>query len=147
MKKQKLILISLATGLLGLSLMTITAQTEKPQTEKPTPPFMRQKLDYARGVLEGITLENFGLVATNAQLLRNMNLTNTFSGLGETVGHVDYRRNVTNFQARVDSLIKAANEKSLERATAAFTFVTRECVTCHKDFRKEQFIRRFQENK
>lgn len=121
----------LVVVLAGLSVGVVPAGNERPMRG-----FMREKLNFAGGVLEGITLENYPMAITNAVLLRNMNLTNSFSMLG----HVDYRRNITNFQARVDQVISAARVQDLEKVTEAYTMMARSCVQCHKDFRRVQFI-------
>ena len=106
-----------------------------PRKQRPTQPFMRQKLDYARGILEGITLERYDVVTTNAVALRNMALNNFFL----TMGNQQYRLAITNFQSRVDTLLETAKEKSLEASTEAYTRVVRGCIECHKQFRLDQF--------
>jgi hypothetical protein len=107
------------------------------QREHPTQPFMRLKLNYSQGILEGITLEKYDLIVSNATLLRNMSLTNAFLAMKSP----DYLNNITHFQSRVDSLIKAAKEKSLENSTEAYSQVVSSCVACHKQFRREQFLK------
>jgi hypothetical protein len=98
---------------------------------------MRQKLNYAQSILEGITLEKFDLSVTNAVLLRDMSKTNTFL----MMRNPDYMQRTTNFQVAVDGLIASAKANDLEAATEAYTRVARACVECHKTFRREQFIR------
>ena len=100
----------------------------------PTRDFMKQKMTYAGGILEGITLEKFDLVVTNATLLRNMNMTNAFLALGNP----DYKAGITNFQVQVDNLIGAAKNKRLELSTEAYADMVRSCVACHKTFRRAQ---------
>ena len=111
------------------------ADDAPPRKQRPTQPFMRQKLDYARGILEGITLERYDIVTTNAVALRNMALNNFFL----TMGNQQYRLAITNFQARVDTLLESAKEKNLDASTEAYTRVVRGCIECHKQFRLEQF--------
>jgi len=111
------------------------ADDPPPRKQRPTQPFMRQKLDYARGILEGITLERYDVVTTNAVALRNMALNNFFL----TMGNQQYRLAITNFQSRVDTLLETAKEKNLEASTEAYTRVVRGCIDCHKQFRLDQF--------
>jgi len=125
---------TLGIVLLGLALPALSALAQPP--ERPTQPFMRQKLAFASGVLEGITLERFGLVVTNATALRDMSQTNAFLRLRNP----NYLELTTNFQANVDALIAAAKAKNLSAATAAYEKTTESCVECHKSFRREQFI-------
>ena len=108
------------------------------QTTRPTRAFMRQKIVYAQGLLEGVTLEKFDLVLTNAAPLRDMSHTNAFLLLKNP----DYLQRITNFQVSVDALIRAAKEKDLDRTTRAYSGVTESCVNCHKYFRREQMIKR-----
>jgi Cytochrome C' len=105
--------------------------------QKGTKDAMRKKLDYAQGVLEGLTLQEFNLAVTNAVLLRDMSHTNVFSMLKNS----DYVASSTNFTHAVDGLIKAAKSQDLERATEAYTRVVQSCVQCHEQFRREQFLK------
>jgi hypothetical protein len=104
---------------------------------KPTQMFMRQKLTYAQGVLEGITLEKYDLVATNAAKLRDMSQTNSFVLLRNP----EYLNYKTNFQASVDALSVAARAQDNQKATEAYMKMAQSCVDCHKTFRREQFVR------
>jgi len=104
---------------------------------KPTQAAMRLKLTYAQGVLEGITLEKFDLVVTNAAKLRDMSQTNAFVILGNR----DYQTCRTNFQASIDALTVAAKEQNSQKATEAYMKMAQSCFDCHKTFRREQFVR------
>ena len=131
MKKRVLLMASLAATLLSFHIGL-------GETIRRTQPFMRQKLTYAQGILEGITLEKFDLVLTNAAPLRDMSQTNAFLLLRNP----DYLKRITAFQATVDGLTIAAKNKDLDGATKAYVRMTEGCVDCHKLFRREQFARR-----
>ena len=103
-----------------------------------TKDFMRKKLNFAQGVLEGLTLEKFDLALTNAASLRDMSQTNIF----RLTENKEYLARSTNFLRSVDTLINAAKDQNLERATEAYTVVARSCIECHKMFRREQFLKR-----
>ena len=124
------LVIAIAAIVLGLSAIMGHA-------EKGTKESMRKKLNYAQGVLEGLTLQQFDLVVTNATLLRDMNQTNAFSRLKFPL----YVACSTNFLHAVNELINAAKSEDLDRATAAYARVTRNCVDCHQTFRREQFVK------
>ena len=98
---------------------------------------MRQKLIYAQGVLEGLTLEKFDLVVTNAAKLRDMSQTNAFVLLG----NLEYQMYKTNFQASVDALSAAAKQQDHQKATEVYVKMTQSCFDCHKTFRREQFVK------
>lgn len=132
--------MKIARGFLIIAVIfwiTLVCGQESPQEHRAkSHQFMRQKLTYSQGVLEGLVLERFELISTNAILLCNMNLTNAFVRLQNQ----DYSRNVRNFQARVDRLRKAAYERNLKDASTAYLKVAESCVACHKSFRREQVV-------
>jgi hypothetical protein len=113
---------------LGLSLVAAERK------ERPTQPFMRQKLVYSQGILEGLTLERYDLVVSNATLLRDMNLTNYFLALR----NAEYLQNIRNFQSKVDRLVQFAKAKSLESSAEAYSQVVNSCIACHEGFRLDQ---------
>ena len=114
-----------------LSLLCLGAE-RKP---RPTPAFMRQKLVYSQGILEGLTLEKYDLVLTNATLLRSMNLTNIFIRTADPY----YAKSINDFQTKVDVVIKGAQSKQLEGTTQAYSKVIESCVACHHECRLDQF--------
>ena len=128
---KKSIAVSILLGALALLPLSSWAQRAH-----PTQAFMREKLTYAQGILEGITLAKFNLVLTNATPLRNMNQTNAFV----IVGNLEYRQRTTNFFTAVDALIAAAKARDLNGSTEAYLHVAKACVECHETFRREQFV-------
>src|SRR5437867_10433467 len=107
------------------------------EKERPTKSFMRKKLVYSEGILEGLTLEKYDLVITNATLLRNMNFTNHFTKMSDPY----YAKSIAEFQTKVDVVIKGAKEKLLEGSTEAYTKMLESCVACHKECRLDQIQR------
>jgi len=95
---------------------------------------MRQKLVYAQGLLEGVTLDKFDLIITNATALRDMSATNAFL----IVHNPDYLHQISNFQRNVDALTRAAKKKDPNGSLAAYQKVAQSCVDCHRYFRKAQ---------
>src|SRR4030095_6088708 len=98
MNRKRATLICFAVLMLGF------ASHAADRVIKPTQAAMRLKLTYAQGVLEGITLEQFDLIITNASKLRDMSQTNAFVLLVNR----DYQTCRTNFQVTVDALTLAA---------------------------------------
>lgn len=131
-------IIFLGLGLIITTvLLTFSLGRTAERKERPTKPFMRQKLIYSQGILEGLTLEKYDLVLTNAVLLRNMNLTNVFTRTRDPY----YAKGIADFQTAVDVVIKGAQNKLLDGTTRAYTKVVESCVACHKECRFEQFRR------
>jgi hypothetical protein len=120
-----------------ISVLTMSVANAGEPLKKPNQLFMRQKLTFAQGVLEGITLEKFDLVITNAAKLRDMSQTNAFVLLG----NLDYQTCRTNFQTSVDALTAAAKEQNHQKTIEAYMKMTQSCFDCHKTFRREQFVK------
>jgi hypothetical protein len=124
----------LITGAIAAAILTVLFSSVIAQSTRPTQAFMRQKLAFAGGLLEGVTLEKFDLILTNATPLRDMSATNAFLFLRNP----DYLQRITNFQVSVDALISAAKAKDLDRAIRTHAKVVEGCADCHKYFRREQ---------
>lgn len=107
------------------------------EKERPTKSFMRMKLVYSQGILEGLTLEKYALVITNATFLRNMNFTNSFTKMSDPY----YAKDIVDFQTKVDVIINGAKDMLLEGTTEAYTKMLESCVACHKDCRVDQIQR------
>ena len=122
--------IAAAAVLLAVVAIAATKEPRRPATQA----FMRQKLVYSQGILEGLALEKFDLVSKNALRLRNM----TQSNLWFTMKQPDYMLNTTNYQRSVEALYTAATDKNLDAATEAYAKIAKNCVECHRLVRLEQ---------
>lgn len=98
---------------------------------------MKFKLHYAQGVLEGITTENFPLVATNAQKLATL----ARSADWQTRATPDYERLTADFLRQTDALTLAAKKQSADAATVAYFQLTVSCVNCHRHLRGVEPVR------
>lgn len=90
--------------------------------------FMQAKLVHAQKVLEGLTTDDFDLVAQNSQKMSLLSLASTWQVLQTP----EYVRRSTEFRHAVDALTKAAEKENLDGATLAYVNVTLKCVECHK---------------
>ena len=120
-------LLVLAVAAAGVAAVTY----ENRATSKS---FMREKLVYSQGVLEGLTLERFDLVTKNGIKMRKMNLTNLFY-VTETP---DYMDSLTKYQKATDQMLLASGDKDLKKTTEAYHRVIESCVECHRIFRTVQ---------
>lgn len=123
-----------------LAVATVTFAALAAQYELRTEPrtvsrgYMRQKLVYSQGILEGLSLEKFDLVTKNAIRVRNMKLTNVMYAVKNPL----YMSHITNYHHAIDRLLEASTEKDLARSTRAYQGVIQSCVDCHRDYRTEQ---------
>ncbi|MGE3818290.1 MAG: hypothetical protein AB7I30_02555 [Isosphaeraceae bacterium] len=103
--------------------------------EEPQPPtrkgFMRQKLEFSKLVLEGLTVENYDLIARNARALRKLSAAAEWEV--PTIPNVpDYVVFTGEFQRLCDELATKARDKNLDGATLTYVRLTMNCVNCHK---------------
>jgi cytochrome c556 len=129
---KRIVLIILAV--IGCIMLAGAADDAAQARRQAKQQFMRDKLTCSQGIVEGLVLERYDLIKTNAAIIRNMNLTNAFLALKNSL----YLQDIANFQAKVDALTNAVAEKDLDKATAAYSEMVNSCVACHKQFRRAQ---------
>lgn len=112
----------------GLAIPRAPAQvTEAPQPDQVAA-FMRAKLDHAGDVLEGLSLEDFDLIAKGAQELALASQASSW----QVLQTADYARHSAEFRRACDSLGAAAKAQNLDGALVAWMEVTLKCVQCHR---------------
>jgi cytochrome c556 len=90
--------------------------------------FMRAKLLHSQKVLEGLTTENFPLIAKHSQDLSLLSQAAAWQVLQTP----EYKQHSTEFRRSADALTKAAEAKNLDGAALAYVDVTLKCISCHK---------------
>lgn len=117
-------------AILGAGIITL-ALWAQPRSITPTQAMMRQKLDHAQSVLEGITMNDFSLVRNHAAKLGAISQEAGWRAYDTP----EYAQQSILFKRNVDALLKAGKEESLEGATLAYTKMTFSCVECHRYIR------------
>ena len=130
MKTQRILFWGLTALLLGWLANNAVAGERPSQTRT----VMRQKLVYSANIIEGITLEKYDLVVSNATKMANMNLTNTW----HQTGNKDYYEAARKFELDIIGLIDSATAKDTTAVQSAYTRVTADCIACHRICRKQQ---------
>jgi hypothetical protein len=90
--------------------------------------FMRLKLDHSQKILEGLTLENFALVAENARTLKELSEDTRW----RVSPNVNYLRMSAEFQDLAGEVAEKAKQRNLDGATLAYVRMTVNCVKCHE---------------
>jgi hypothetical protein len=127
------------TALLGLVLIGLAAAslarpgraasgTEQPHTRSE---FMRQKLEYAKNVLEGLSLEKYDQIEKNGRALKLLSQAAEWE-VPMIPNATDYVSQTTEFQRSADELVKQAKANNIDGATLAYVRMTISCVQCHK---------------
>jgi hypothetical protein len=98
---------------------------------------MRQKLEQAQKVLEGIALNDFGKIAKHGEELIQI------SKLAEwrVVKSPQYEVHSNAFRQAAETLIEKADQKNLDGAALAYLDLTLTCVKCHKYVREVRMTR------
>ena len=139
MKPRNLLIISLVCATAGVVWSQTASETRELQAMRARQSaFMRTKLAYSQGILEGLTLEKFELVSKNALQLRRM----SEKGDWFQINNLEYKAATTNFYRQTDALFMAAAAGNLKSASDSYKNVIDSCVSCHAHFRGEQMKRR-----
>jgi hypothetical protein len=105
------------------------------QGQPGTPParreFMRQKLEFSKLILEGLTLENYDSIGRNARALKRLSEASEWE-VPTIPNAVDYVTFTGEFQRLCDELVAKSKEKNIDGATLAYLRLTMSCVNCHK---------------
>ena len=125
----RLLLAPLILAILFAGTKSSYAQAEK---ESGVREAMRQKVAYSQQVLVGITLEDYGLIATNAKKL--MELSNKTNWYSRQVP--EYELFLNEFRRNAQESREAGRQKNLDAASLAYVQMTLSCVSCHKFIRQ-----------
>jgi hypothetical protein len=102
------------------------------ENESGVKEMMQLKVACSMKVLVGITLEDYGLIANNAEKLVELsNKTNWYSRQVP-----EYELFLNEFRRNAQDLKKAGQQKNLDSASLAYVQMTLSCVSCHKFIRK-----------
>jgi cytochrome c556 len=127
--KSRLILVAIVT-VLG-ALVSAGFTQEQTKSEASTKEIMKQKLDYAHYILNGIATENFDLISDNAEKLSKLSQAMAWRAR-ETPQYATFS---AEFRRNADALAKAAKDRNADAASLAYVQMTLSCVNCHKYMR------------
>lgn len=133
------ILLAGGLGVLAAQLDTRAAPKQADQNEEIEEPesdhekaklakFMRKKLNAAEKILEGLVIEDFGLIRQGAAQLKKMSSAEQWRVSNNAL----YRQYSGEFRRKVERLEDMAKEKKLEGAALTYLEVTMSCLECHK---------------
>ncbi|MEZ6132207.1 MAG: hypothetical protein R3C59_26400 [Planctomycetaceae bacterium] len=100
--------------------------------------FMRAKLSMVHQIVEGMAAEDFDMVKKGASEL----VTIAESAAWKSTNDPFYTQYSGNFEHAAKGLIRAAESKSIEKATFAYMHVTMSCTACHQHVRNTTRVAR-----
>ena len=122
--------ITLAVVSVCLLGIAVTYAKDEPKDNEPSI-WMKQKLAYSQRILNGLAMEDYEMIAENANAMKGLSRIEGFVR-GKTEG---YRTHLKSFEFATNELIRNSEQKNLDGATLAFTQMTISCVNCHKEIR------------
>src|SRR5258708_3321573 len=111
-----------------------SGQSERPHNVRD---FMRAKLSHSQKVLEGLTTEDFDMIAKNSQAMSLLSQATNWQVLQTE----EYLQQSRDFRRTADSLTEAAKKKNLDGAALAYVELTMKCINCHKYVRGVRMAR------
>ncbi len=90
-------------------------------------PLMKMKLERAKNILEGVVLEDFDKIASNARALKLLSMESGWN-VYQTEQYISHSND---FRRSVDTLAQAAEDKNINLATLGYVALTVRCVECH----------------
>jgi hypothetical protein len=122
--------LAVGLGLLVILAGVATTRGQDPASQKRRV-FMRQKLEFSKRVLEGLTLEDYDTITKSARALKQLSMASEWQV--PTIPHVTEYLPMTNeFQHICDELAEKSRAKNIDGATLAYVRLTMNCVNCHK---------------
>ncbi len=93
---------------------------------------MRTKLNFAKAIVEGLSLKNFDTIREAATNIRNV----TESEMWLAHDTPEYKKYSDELKRSVELLIRAAEDKNLEASTLRYFDTTLKCIDCHEYLRQ-----------
>ena len=113
--------------LVGATLLLLVGYSHSRQPENVRP-FMRAKLEHSQKVLEGLTTEDFDMIAKGAAQMEILSQEAAWQVLQTP----EYRQQSLEFRRAAKSLKDAADDESIDKAALAYVDLTMKCVKCHE---------------
>ena len=111
-----------------LGAATFLVQPVHGEAQQQPVSLMRQKLSGVKDIVEGLTTRDFGKVKDAGQMLRTISVVDEITN---RYTYEEYRRLAEDFRTGAEDLIRSAEDKDLDKATATFNRVIQSCVRCH----------------
>ena len=115
--------------------LAISQPAQTQNTDLPSPvdfdALMQRKLHSAQSMIKGLALEDYKLIASEAQQLQLLSLDAGWNVLQTK----DYARISGDFRQAAKKIQKAGKEKNLDAAGLGYFQLTMTCIDCHRHVR------------
>ena len=133
---KKLSIIALLGVIAACLTITSSALTQDPDLRSPVnfDALMQRKLHSAQSLIKGLALEDYELIAREAQQLQLLSLDAGWNVLQTD----DYTRISGEFRQAAKKISKAGKEKNLDAAGIGYFQLTMTCIDCHRHVRNAE---------
>jgi hypothetical protein len=128
----------IVTGLILLVGLCGSEGRTAPRKESVIDSLMKKKLTHSQKILEGIALQNFKEIASNAEDLIDISKQASFRGVLKTP---EYELYSNEFRRIANKLVESAKKKNIDAAVLTYVDLTLNCVKCHKHVRDVRMAR------
>jgi hypothetical protein len=125
--------IVLVGVLAGIALAPRSAAAQRPEVSQETRNFMRAKLQHSQKIIEGLSTDNFDMIAKSAQELSLLSLESQWNVL-RTQRYIDES---AEFRRSIERLVDATRSKRIDSAALGYVDVTLKCIHCHTYVRNQ----------
>ena len=123
-------------GVVAIAFFLVQSMSAQQPPSAPTKvqPLMQLKLDRAKNILEGLALEDYDKIASNARALRLLSLESGWN-VYQTKKYTEQSRD---FRQTTNLIAEAAGDKDISRAALGYVALTVRCVECHQYIRSHK---------
>ena len=132
---KNILALALAVMAIVLGLWAATVDSAGPKVND-VQGFMKVKLEDSKKILEGLTIENFDMIAKNSQAISLL----SEDALWQVLQTPEYSQRSAEFRRTADRLTQAAKKKNLDAAALAYVELTMKCIDCHKYVRDQRAV-------
>jgi hypothetical protein len=129
-----LALSAVALAAVAVPLVWVTPAAGNNAEQKSLRDFMRKKLVASSRILEGLTVEDAGMIRDGAEALQEMSKAEMWNVLTDE----HYREFNRDYRGSVRKLKEAAEKDNLDNATLQWLDTVKSCVECHKYVRSQR---------
>lgn len=118
-------------GLWAAIAVLLLAVADVAAAETTVQILMREKLESAHAILDGLALEDFAKIEIHAERLKNISRATTWYRADTP----DFQTHAKSFQNSAEFLVEQAHAKNLEGVAMGYIRITLDCMQCHNAVR------------
>ena len=131
--KRIMMIVAVGIGVMHFARPNAAQITDLPRSPVNVKALMHRKLESSQSIIQGLALEDYELLAKEAQTLRLLSLDAGWN----VVQTKEYSRISGEFRDAAKKIGKAGKDKNLDAAGLGYFQLTMTCIDCHRHVRAE----------